>query len=348
MEQPEKNNSKKKKALPIILALIIIASATFGITKYVYAIHHEDTDDAQVDADINPVLARVTGYVNEIRFEDNQKVNKNDTLIKLDDRDLQIKLLQAQAALDNATANILVARANASTAGANFETTKSGVDAAKVKLWKATEDFTRYENLVKEKAVTQQQYDAAKADKQTADASLQSAQKQQQASSMLIDAAQQQVAVAQSMIAQKQADVDFAKLQLSYATILSPVAGTASRKSVQPGQLVNAGSPLFSVVADENVYVIANFKETQLTNMKEGLPVEVITDAFPDTKIEGTVYRFSAATGAKFSLLPPDNATGNFVKVVQRVPVKIKLNGDKEMLNKLRPGMSVKVSVKLS
>jgi membrane fusion protein (multidrug efflux system) len=139
----------------------------------------------------------------------------------------------------------------------------------------------------------------------------------------------------------------YAKLQLSYATILSPATGIVSKKNVEPGQLVNAGTPLCAVVSD-SVYVIANFKETQLERMKDSLPVEITADAFPDSVINGYIYRFSAATGAKFALLPPDNATGNFVKVVQRIPIKIKLKEDKATMDLLRPGMSVNVSVKLN
>jgi membrane fusion protein (multidrug efflux system) len=347
METPEKSNSKKKKILPVILALIVIASAAFGINKYIYSLHHEDTDDAQVDADISPVLARVSGYVNEIRFADNQEVKKGDTLILLDDRDLQIKLQQTRAAYDNANANITVARANTGTSEANFETAKSNVEAAKVRVWKATEDYKRYENLIAQNAAPLQQFDAAKAEKETAEAALQTATKQQKAATMQVQASQQLIAAAQSQLSQRQADIDFATLQLFYTIITAPANGIASRKNVEPGQLVNAGAPLFAVVSTDDICVIANFKETQLTRMKEGLPVDVEADAFPDEKINGTVYRFSAATGSKFSLLPPDNATGNFVKVVQRVPVKIKLSGDKETLSRLRPGMSVKVSVKL-
>lgn len=340
-------NSSKKKILPIILSLIVIASVTFGISKYVYSQHHEDTDDAQIDSDISPVLARVSGYVNDIRFEDNQHVNKGDTLIKLDDRDLQIKVQQAEAALANAGANVPVVKSNVVTAEANQATAKSTIDAAKVRVWKAIQDFNRYQNLLAEKSVTQQQFDAIKAEKESAEAGLQTTMKQQQATAAQIASAQQMISVANSTLQQRQTDVDFAKLQLSYATIIAPAGGVASRKNVQQGQLVNAGYPLLSIVSDNDVFVIANFKETQLTKMKEGLSVDIIADAFPGEKIEGTVYRLSAATGAKFSLLPPDNATGNFVKVVQRVPVKIKLNGDKDLISRLRPGMSVKVSVKL-
>jgi membrane fusion protein (multidrug efflux system) len=345
--EPTEEKKKKKKTPLIILSLVILSAATFGITKYIYALHHEDTDDAQLDADINPVLSRVGGYVNEIRFEENQHVNKGDTLVKLDDRDLYIKVQQAQAALDNAIANVSVAKANSGTSNANVATASSNVEAARIKLWKTSQDFERMQNLRNDNAVTQQQFDAAKAEKQTAEAQLEAAVRQQSASSMQGHASSQQVSVAESMIAQRQADLDFAKLQLSYAVILSPASGFASRKSIQKGQYVNAGTPLFSVVSDNGVYVTANFKETQLERMKTGQAVEVQVDAFPSTKIHGTIYSFSAATGAKFSLLPPDNATGNYVKVIQRIPIKIKLNADKEMASMLRPGMSVKVSVQL-
>lgn len=344
MQTPEKK-SGGKKIFPIILGLVILLAIYFGISKYIYAMHHEDTDDAQIDGDISPVLARVPGYVSEIRFEENQPVKKGDTLVKLDDRDLRVKVEQAEAAVENAKAGVSVAQANVNTAQANFETAKSGIESAKVRLWKATQDYTRYENLLKEKAVTRQQFDGAKAEKESAEAQLSVASKQQSAAAVQVEAANRQVQVANSIVSQRKADLDFALLQLSYATILSPANGKASKKNIQPGQLVNAGSPLFAVVSDEALYVIANFKETQLEDMSKDQKVEVVVDALPNHKIEGVVYSISSATGAKFSLLPPDNATGNFVKVVQRVPVKILLKADTEIASKIRPGMSVKVSV---
>ncbi|MBP6428584.1 MAG: HlyD family secretion protein [Bacteroidia bacterium] len=338
---------KKNKVLPIILVLVVCTVGIYAFNKISYARHHEDTDDAQLDNDINPVLSRVAGYVDQIRFEDNQLVNKGDTLVLLDDRDLEIKVEQAAAALENAKAAVSVAEANVSSAIANFETAKSTVESSRIRVWKSSQDFTRFQNLLNDKAVTQQQYDAAKAEKETADAQQSISQRQQNAASAMIDAAKKQITVANANVSQKQADLDYAKLQLSYATIIAPATGIASKKNIQQGQFVNAGSSLFAIVADNNVYVLANFKETQLEKMQKGNPVEVIVDAFPDTKLEGTVYNFSAATGAKFSLLPPDNATGNFVKVIQRIPVKIALKGLETLKDKLRPGMSVKVSVKI-
>lgn len=338
---------KKNKVLPIILVLVVCTVGIYAFNKISYARHHEDTDDAQLDNDINPVLSRVAGYVDQIRFEDNQLVNKGDTLVLLDDRDLEIKVEQAAAALENAKAAVSVAEANVSSAIANFETAKSTVESSRIRVWKSSQDFTRFQNLLNDKAVTQQQYDAAKAEKETADAQQSISQRQQNAASAMIDAAKKQITVANANVSQKQADLDYAKLQLSYATIIAPATGIASKKNIQQGQFVNAGSSLFAIVAENNVYVLANFKETQLEKMQKGNPVEVIVDAFPDTKLEGTVYNFSAATGAKFSLLPPDNATGNYVKVIQRIPVKIALKGLETLKDKLRPGMSVKVSVKI-
>lgn len=338
---------KKNKVLPIILVLVVCTVGIYAFNKISYARHHEDTDDAQLDNDINPVLSRVAGYVDQIRFEDNQMVNKGDTLVLLDDRDLEIKVEQAAAALENAKASVSVAEANVSSAIANFETAKSTVESSRIRVWKSSQDFTRFQNLLNDKAVTQQQYDAAKAEKETADAQQSISQRQQNAASAMVDAAKKQITVANANVSQKQADLDYAKLQLSYATIIAPATGIASKKNIQQGQFVNAGSSLFAIVAENNVYVLANFKETQLEKMQKGNPVEVIVDAFPDTKLEGTVYNFSAATGAKFSLLPPDNATGNYVKVIQRIPVKIALKGLETLKDKLRPGMSVKVSVKI-
>lgn len=339
---------KKSKIAPIILTLVIGTVLFYAVKKITYANHHEDTDDAQIENDINPVLSRVSGYVDQIRFEDNQTVNKGDTLVLLDDRDLRIKVEQAEAALENSAAAITVAEANVSSAIANYETAKSTSESCRIRVWKATTDFTRHENLLKEKAITQQKYDAAKAEKETAEAQQVIAIHQQNAAAALVEAAKKQIAVAKANVSQRQADVDFAKLQLSYATIIGPVSGIASKKNIQPGQLINAGAALFAIVSNKDVYVIANFKETQLEKMSKGNSVEVIVDAFPDVKIEGSIYNFSAATGAKFSLLPPDNATGNFVKVIQRIPVKIVFKCPDALKDKLLPGMSVKVSVKVS
>jgi len=170
-------------------------------------------------------------------------------------------------------------------------------------------------------------------------------QDQYKAAQEQVGATKNQLNVTHTGVSQKQVDVDYAKLQLSYTIVKAPAGGIASKKNVQVGQLIQPGQTLFSIVNDNSLYITANFKETQLDKIHDGQKVDIDVDAYPELKLKGVVYNFAPATGAKFSLLPPDNATGNFVKVVQRIPVKIKINGSKEDLDKLRPGMSVSVSV---
>ncbi len=345
MTQPAK---KKNKVLPIILVILLIGGSIFGYTEYSYFTKHIDTDDAQIDGDISPVVARVGGYVKDINFEENTKVTLDQVLITLDDRDYKIKLEQAMAGQAGANAGVGVSQAQIVATSANTSTAKANIEAAKVKLDLAQKDYDRYANLVKDGAVTQQAFDQMKAQKETAQAAYNATVDQYNAAVKQVGTTQSQLSVSNSGVTQRQSDVDFAKLQLSYTEIKAPATGIVSKKNVQKGQLVQPGQSLFGIVNDNSLFVTANFKETQLEKLRTGLKVEITVDAFPDQPIEGEVYNFSPITGAKGSLLPPDNATGNFVKVVQRVPVKIKFQGkDKTLLEKLRPGMSVKVSVSI-
>jgi len=338
---------KKKKniVVPIILGVLLVIGAIFGITEWNYYSKHVDTDDAQIDGDISPVVARVSGYVQDIKFEENTHVNDGQLLVKLDDNDFKVRLEQAQAGEKGANAGVGVTQSQIIATQANTSTAKANVDAARVKLNLAQKDFDRYANLIKDGSITQQAYDQAKASKESAQAAYQAAKDQYTAAVKQVGTSQSQLAVSSNVISQRQSDIDFAKLQLSYTEIKAPASGIVSKKNVQKGQLVQAGQSLFSIVNDGSIYVTANFKETQLEKIKEGSKVEIEVDAYPNEKIEGEVYNFSPITGAKGSLLPPDNATGNFVKVVQRIPVKIKIHPSKEMLAKLRPGMSVQASV---
>lgn len=338
---------KKKKniVVPIILGFLLVIGAVFGIIEWNYYSKHVDTDDAQIDGDISPVVARVGGYVKDINFEENTHVTEGQILVKLDDNDYKVKLEQAQSGQKGATAGVGVTESQIIATQANTSTAKANVEAAKVKLNLANKDYARFENLVKDGSVTQQAFDQAKATKDAAQAAYQAAVDQYNAAVKQVGASQSQLAVSSNAISVRQSDIDFAKLQLSYTDIKAPASGIVSKKNVQKGQLVQAGQSLFSVVNDGSLYVTANFKETQLEKIKTGSKVEIEVDAYPDEKIQGEVYNFSPITGAKGSLLPPDNATGNFVKVVQRIPVKIKIHPSKEFLAKLRPGMSVKASV---
>lgn len=345
--ETQENETKKKpnRVLPIILGVILIAGIIFGIKEYIYYGKHVDTDDAQIDGDISPVVARVGGYVDSINFEENTHVNKGQLLVKIDDRDYKVKLEQAEAAQTGASSNINVGESQIFVTSAASSSAKAQVASAAAKLDQVKKDYDRYANLVKDGSVTQQQFDQAQANLIEAQANLRAAQDQYKSSLEQVDATRNQLKVTHTGVDQRKVDVDYAKLQLSYTSVLAPASGLVSKKNVQLGQLVQAGQTLFSIVNDSSIYITANFKETQLDNIRDGQKVNVDVDAYPDMKITGKVYNFSPATGAKFSLLPPDNATGNFVKVVQRIPVKIKISGSKEDIAKLRPGMSVNVSV---
>jgi membrane fusion protein (multidrug efflux system) len=362
MKQPGKPAKKSNKIFIIVLGLLVIFGAWFGITKYSHAQRHEETDDAQVEGNISPVIPRVSGYVLDVKVNDNQKVHKGDTLLILDDRDLKIKLEQAEAALATAQSNLQAARATTTAANSGIASTRAAVttadaqvDAAKVNVWRATQDYNRYANLIKDHSITQQQYEQALAAKQTAEKQLQilvdqrnQVQQQTNVVSSQTNATSQQIGVAASIIKQRQVDVDDAKLNLSYTVITAPADGLLSKVSVQPGQFLQAGQALFSIVMNDEKWVVANFKETQFDKMRMGQKVIVHADAFPGHDFDAVVTSFAPATGAKFALLPPDNSSGNFVKVVQRLPVKIEFTNKQDtLIRQIRPGMNVGVDVHL-
>ena len=345
----------------LVLALLVIVGGSFGLVKYLHAQKHEETDDAQIDTDISPVIPRVSGYISEVRVNDNQQVRKGDTLLILDNRDMKIKVDQAQAALLASQSSLGVAQANTSASQANISTTQANVatanaqiEAAKVTVWRTTQDYNRYANLIKDHTITQQQFEQAEAAKETAQRQLQvlveqrdAAARQTNAASSQENATSRQISVANATIQQRQSDLDNAKLNLSYTIITAPADGLISRVGVQPGQYVQPGQSLFTIVLNNEVWVVANFKETQLTKMKVGQEADISVDAYPGHDFKAKVTSFSPATGARFSLLPPDNASGNFVKVVQRVPIKIEFDHADPMVKQLRAGMNVNVDVHL-
>jgi membrane fusion protein (multidrug efflux system) len=361
--QPAEEAKKpKSNRFAIVFGVLVLVGGTYGTVKYIHGQKHEETDDAQVESLISPVIPRVAGYIKEIRVKDNQMVKKGDTLLILDDRDYVLKVEEATAAVAAAQSNASVAgagipvvNANVSSSESNISTVDAQIEAAKVNIWRATQDFNRYENLIKDHTITQQQYEQALAAKQTAERQLdvlkaqkQNASRQTSAIGAQKNVYEGQVSAANANIKQRQAEVDAANLNLSYTVITAAVDGQVSRVNLQPGQLLQAGQALFNIVPENAIWVVANFKETQLTKMKIGQKVIVKVDAFPDHEFEAHVSSFSPATGSKFSLLPPDNSSGNFVKVVQRLPVKIEFDNMKdEKLKLLRAGMNVDIDVHL-
>jgi membrane fusion protein (multidrug efflux system) len=351
---------KRSKMFMIILFLLVAGGLWFGLTKYFHGQKHEETDDAQIESNISPVISKISGYLSKVYVKDNQFVKKGDTLLAIDDRDLKIIVQQAEAALGTAMSNLTAAKANSNAAGKNIHSTQAAiatanaqVETAKISVWRTSEDLKRYENLIKDHSITQQQYEQALAAKQLAEKQLQVLINQRnQATTQTgvvisqTDATAQQMGVAAAIIKQRQVDVDNAKLNLSYTIITAHESGLVSKVPVQEGQFLQAGQSLFSIVLSNDKWVVANFKETQYNKMTEGQKVTIHADAFPGHDFEGVVSSFAAATGSKFALLPADNASGNFVKVVQRLPVKIDFSNKKDsLLQKLRPGMNVFVDV---
>ena len=353
---------KLNKRFLLVLSLLLVVGGSFGAYSYIHGQSHEETDDAQIEANISPVIPRTSGYVDAVKVKDNQHVNKGDTLLVLDSRDLQIRLEQAEAALTAAQGSLNVtegttnvAQANVFSSQANVSAVSAQLDVAKIAVQRASQDYNRYAVLIKDHSITQQQYEQALAAKQTAEAQLRVLEEQRNAAARQAAAVSTQssatgrnIGVANATIKQRQTEVENARLSLSYAVITAPEAGFVSKVNVQPGQFVQAGQSLFAVVLDNDVWVVANFKETQLAKMKEGQVAEVSVDALGGKNFMGKVASFSPATGARFSILPPDNASGNFVKVVQRIPVRIALSdADKASLSLLRAGMNANVDVHL-
>ena len=333
-QRTETVETKKKglvrRVIPFIFGAILIAGAVYGWRIIQFNKIHESTDDAQIDADISPIIPRTAGYVTSVTVKENDKVDSNTVLVQLDAQDLAMKVKAAEAALENAKAAAQSAQANATAARSNIST-------ADVNRRKTAADLDRAKGLLGGHAITKEQYDAAKAAAETAESQYKSVSDQ-------AIAMESQVAVAGSVIKQRQADLDNAKLQLSYATITAPVSGTVSKKNVEMGEYIQPGQPLMAITQND-IWITANFKETQMQDLHPGQRVEFTVDSYPDSTFHGTVQSVSPATGAKFALLPPDNASGNFVKVTQRVPVKILVDRYNNTTSPLRPGMSVDVVV---
>lgn len=356
----KKKGKKKQKRLMILIAVVVIIGTFAGIA-WLSSLGHEHTDNAQIDAIITPVRSIVPGFVTDLKFTDNQQVKKGDTLIVIDRNDYIAKVAQAEAALESAKAQLDMAKAGETTASLNAnasvltsQAAKENIATAQARLGKAEKEMARIEKMLKDGATTQQQYESVKAEYETAKAQSEMLKKQYEASSAQATGAQSQaegqksqIALSTALVKQREAELVLAKTQLNNTIIVAPFDGIISKKSVEVGQYMQAGSPLCSAVDFTHLYVTANFKETQIEQMKPGQEVDLKVDAFPKAKLKGKLESFGGATGAKFSLLPPDNASGNFVKITQRVPVKIAITEfPQEMTGLIIPGLSVVADVK--
>ncbi|MDP9279313.1 MAG: HlyD family secretion protein [Gemmatimonadota bacterium] len=334
-----------------MLALILLF---WAFQKWSYGRTHQSTDNAQVDGHIVPVLAKVGGYVNTVTVSENDSVKAGQLLVHLDDDDYRVRLQQAQADLAAAEATgggggfSGQAQSQVQSAAGQRAALDAQIGAARANANKADLDLARARELADKQIISKQQLDAAQATAAVAHANLLAAERQAAAAGGTVNTAEAGVRVANARTMAARANAANAQLQLDYTRITAPASGEVSRKQVEVGQLVAPGQPLMSIVADTGVWVTANFKETQLAKIRPGQPVEFEIDAYGGCVGEGKVASVSGATGAKFALLPPDNATGNFTKVVQRVPVRIAVTKPCAGNHPLRPGLSAVVHVDTS
>jgi membrane fusion protein (multidrug efflux system) len=313
----------QRRIVFMVMGVALLALLGFGAKRWWFSRSHVSTDNAQVDGHIIPILPKVGGFVAEVRVQENQEVKAGDTLVVVDDRDFRSRLAQTEADLA-----ALLATVSSRTRVGQAE---AAVAQAVANAAKARADLARMEPLALQDIVSAQQLDAARAAAAAADAQL--------------AAAQAALVGADARVAASRAARDQAALQLSYTRILAPATGVVSKKTVEVGQLVQPGQPLMAVVPLQDVWVVANLKETETADVTPGDPAEITVDAYPGRHFRGLVESLAPATGAKFSLLPPDNATGNFTKVVQRIPVRVRLAGPTDPAHPLRPGMSAVVTI---
>jgi membrane fusion protein (multidrug efflux system) len=272
-------------------------------------------------------------------------VKTGQLIVELDDAELQSQLLEMEADLKQAEVDIINAKAALNNATVSLRINRGDIDLNQVRLQKAQADYQRDQNLFSDQAITKKQLEDSRFNLETAQKQVENSHTDLTAANSRIPVLQAALQKAEAGIAIKQAKIDQQKLKITYTKIYAPQAGKIGKKNISEGQFVQPGTPLFSIVNDTTYWIVANFKETQIRKFHPGMEVDVELDAFPDRKIKGTIESLSDATGAKFSLLPPDNASGNFVKVTQRVPVKIAFSNINDYKNILRAGLSADITV---
>ena len=344
----EQNKAPKKSPVRLIIILIIVAVAGyFGYQKINFAMHHETTDNAQVETQIVPVLPRVSGYVKTLNIKDYDSVKAGDLLVELDDAELQSQLAEQEADYTQSAVDIVNAKAQLQQALVSLNVNKGTIDISNSKKQKALDDYNRDKNLYAAEAITKKQLDDSKFNYETAVKQWDNTINDLKSADSRIPVLNAAVQKAESTMGIKKARIDQTKLKLSYTKVYAPITGKIGKKSISIGQFVQAGSPLFSIVNDTTYWIVANFKEGQIKKLYAGKEVEIKLDAFPDTEIKGVVSSLSDATGAKFALLPPDNSSGNFVKVTQRVPVRININNTDKYKDILRAGLSAEITAEV-
>lgn len=357
------STSPLKTYLPRFIGLIVIVAAAYwGFTAYRRGQQYESTDNAQIEGTSAPVLARVAGYVQEVNVDDYATVKRGQPLLTIDPQEYEVALQQAEADYQSTLADIKTAQADLASAQANIRNvaqnlrvTQSAAAVQAVRRNKAQADLQRDQNLFNDQSLTRKQLDDSRNNVDVQTQTYQSNQEQiglartqEGVAQAGIQKAQASIQKMQAVLKVKAAAVENAKLRLTYAKLSAPIAGKIGKKNAVVGQYVQPGQTLMTIVNDSTFWVIANMKETQLEKVVVGQPVDIKIDAYPDLDVKGRVASLSEATGARFALLPPDNSSGNFVKITQRVPVKIEILNPEKYKNKLRAGLSVDAAVRIA
>ncbi|MFM2590426.1 HlyD family secretion protein [Vibrio sp. TBV020] len=337
---------KQRNKAPLIATVIMLSLGLLGGGYWFgYGQYFESTDNAYLQGDITTISPKVSGYIVKSYVTDNQVVKQGDILAQIDDRDYQATLDQAKAHLEVAQSSVNNLYAQQTLQRSQINQAESQVDSAQAEYDRAIQQVARSRSLLKRNYASQDEVDSMLAQQKVTQAQLEQAKANLAAANDQLIVIASEVEQAKASVTEANAQLEQAELNLNYTKIYAPADGVIGKRSVREGLLVQAGTPLMSLVPNNAVWIEANFKETQLSGIHQGQKVEVELDAFPGQTLEGVVDSFSPATGAKFALLPPENATGNFTKIVQRVPVKIVIPDQKELKGRLLPGLSVVTTI---
>ncbi len=339
----------KRRVIPnFFIALALLTGIAWVCERFIHLSGTEYTDNAQIKQHLTPVSTRVQGFIKKIYFEEYQTVKRGDTLVVIEDTEYRLKVMQAEANYQNALAGKTAMLTTINTTQNNILVTEAAIEEQRVRLQNAETDYNRYQELLKGEAVTPQQFDRVKTDYAATKARYEQLLRQRESTALLKQEQTQRLEQNESAIKLAEAALNLAKLNLSYTIIRATTDGVTGRKKIHEGELVQSGQTLVTLVDGTEKWVIANYKETQTTDMREGQLVEVKVDAIPNVKYEGRITSISDATGSFYSVIPQDNSAGNFVKVEQRIPVRIDFTDRNrpEDLQRLRAGMNVECYIK--
>lgn len=352
----QKKSSTAKKGLNkyrvffinLFAFVAVTAALVWAVRAYFHIGESYYTNDAQVEENISPINSKVQGYIKEIRFTEHGQIQKGDTVVVLDDRELKIALAQAEAAYRNALAAKALTESSVNTANNNLNVSDANIAAAKARLINTEQSYYRYANLLKDDVVTRAQFDQVKAEYDASKAQLQALQEQRKTAQLSVVEVSKRIGQNDAEVMRSKAALDMARLNLSYTRVVAPYSCIAGRRLIQEGQLIQPGQQLLTIVKSNEKWVVANFREKQMDAVAVGKKVSIRVDALDGKEYEGVITAISGASGAKYSAVPVDNSTGNFVKVQQRFPVRIEFThgNTKEATELLRAGMNVEIEIK--